>query len=268
MKRSKFSLIEILVVVAIIGILASFLMPTLKKARDSARRASCMNNMKQMAIAIVNYHSDNEGYYPGPNAHFSSTKVSWDDLLGLYDGRDLTQAQMERQNLNESDEVPSPMYLCPSNVQSRSGAILRSYAMNTANVNDSNGGVIETTNTGGSISASQISNASDTIVNAESQGYSNILGFYGAGGYLGARNYIEQYHPGGFPRHNSDVGGVSGFYVHDDKTYKMNFSFADGHAEYRSLPSTLGSTGASNFYNGGAFTNWGYLADTPWNALK
>ncbi|EDM28132.1 hypothetical protein LNTAR_12286 [Lentisphaera araneosa HTCC2155] len=267
MKKLKFSLIEILVVVAIIGILASFLMPTLKKARDSARRASCMNNMKQMAIALVNYHSDNEDYYPAPNADFNNTKISWDDLLGLYDGRDLTQAQMERQNLNEADNTPSPMYLCPSNRQSRPGVNLRSYSMNAAYVNDSSAGVIAPNNLGSSISLTQISNPSDTIVNSEAQSYSNILGFYGAQGYSHARYYIENYNPDGFPLHNNDIGGVSGFYVHDDKSYKMNFSFADGHAEYRSVPSTLGSTGASNFYTG-AYTNWGYLIDTPWNALK
>jgi len=64
MKKLKFSLIEILVVVAIIGILASFLMPTLKKARDSARRATCINNEKQMGIAFAMYHGDNDGYFP------------------------------------------------------------------------------------------------------------------------------------------------------------------------------------------------------------
>lgn len=62
MARSAFTLIELLVVVAIIAILAALLMPSLKSARESARKVQCLNNLKQLGLAESLYMSDNEDY--------------------------------------------------------------------------------------------------------------------------------------------------------------------------------------------------------------
>ncbi|MBI4025633.1 MAG: DUF1559 domain-containing protein [Verrucomicrobia bacterium] len=63
-KASAFTLIELLVVVAIISILASLLTPALKNAREKARQIECMNNLKQIATAILIYADDSEGWAP------------------------------------------------------------------------------------------------------------------------------------------------------------------------------------------------------------
>ncbi len=64
-----FTLIELLVVVAIIGVLASLLMPGLSKAQATARKAACLNNLRQVGIAVTAYAQDHDGRIPfGPKA--------------------------------------------------------------------------------------------------------------------------------------------------------------------------------------------------------
>jgi prepilin-type N-terminal cleavage/methylation domain-containing protein/prepilin-type processing-associated H-X9-DG protein len=104
--RSGFSLIEMLVVIAIIGVLAGLLVPGVQKVRETANRVKCTNNLKQLGLAMLNYHSDNKRFPPTTNAPsgLNTAGAAWAHLIFPY----------IEQLSNTSTKQVVALFICPS----------------------------------------------------------------------------------------------------------------------------------------------------------
>jgi len=128
--KLRFTLIELLVVIAIIAILAAMLLPALSAARERARVAACLSNLKQVGYYLIVYTGDNEGYYPNAMKfnNVNTRDKLWSDIL-------LLQYMEPSVKLNSKNLVPGTAweksaFRCPSLEAAITGSAAIHYGYN------------------------------------------------------------------------------------------------------------------------------------------
>ena len=145
--RKAFTLVELLVVITIIGMLMALLMPAVMSARESARRATCVNNQKQISLAMLNFESSRR-YFPGWRNQIgsdASRPASWVVMLFPYIERnDLWEPWMKYGNgetvVDEYRLVYINLLTCPSDppLTKSAGSTPIAYVVNTGLESDRN----------------------------------------------------------------------------------------------------------------------------------
>ena len=210
-KKWNFTLIELLIVVAIIAILAGMLLPALASVREKARSVQCSSQQKQLAMAHIAYTDDNKSYF-APNCVNNSLPA---DLKGKVNPRWWQSPYLYPYIDGNQDSMLNKLRLCPStNLEAESGHT------QTGRPNTSYGMVVNT-------STFQMKRWKDSLSRAlmmmdyGREGY----WYYNGGGSVQQKGFL-QYDK--FFTSNEDKAAAAVFTRHSDRA---NLSFADGHVE-------------------------------------
>jgi prepilin-type N-terminal cleavage/methylation domain-containing protein len=146
-KRAAFTLVELLVVIVIIGVLAGLLLPAVNYAREAARRSQCINNQRNLGIAITNYAVSNNGL-PGYLNQLKSLPLSWVVAILPEIEENKRYEILTADGANETNTVKAlesspPVLICPSaQLEQQSGTPpILSYVVNCGP--DANSGKID-----------------------------------------------------------------------------------------------------------------------------
>jgi len=193
-RLAGFTLIELLVVIAIIAVLIALLLPAVQQAREAARRTQCKNNLKQLGLAIHNYH-DTHGFFP-MNSWGSATGdwgidrgthmvgiLPYIDQAPLFNGINFSATgSIGNQTIGGQllRTVPMPAFLCPSDTVPAvlNGWTQSNYAgtMGTQNVTGGLGCDTYFPQTGGSTTLPNLPDTGNTTDPSQISGMFNRLG--------------------------------------------------------------------------------------------
>ncbi|RYX81649.1 DUF1559 domain-containing protein [bacterium] len=126
-RRGTFTLIELLVVIAIVALLAAILFPAFASARESARRASCMANLRQIGLAMEQYTQDYDERYPSLFVDMGAKKLkdTWSLLLPY------TKSEQIFECPSDARPIPTDPYACANQGACLSNGTSPDYGFNT-----------------------------------------------------------------------------------------------------------------------------------------
>lgn len=212
---AAFTLIELLTVIAIIGILAAILIPVTGMVRAKARQVACASNLRQIGIAFMGHAAANKDWLPNGAARFASGKeLMWDEAISPY-----LDGQFGSENANDvsGNRRGKDMFFCPSDTMHArysSTWVRRSYSMARDAMATTSPNAPDTSKRYGRQTAA-FPAASRTILITERSQSNNYCGAYacfdigGVGTQQGGDGMKDNLHP----------------------SKRFNYLFADGHVK-------------------------------------